>query len=578
MRKRIIVMVLAVGLLTVVMSESSFAVTASIPPPEAEWDKTFGGSDDDFGYSVQQTSDAGYIIAGSTDSYGAGDVLLIKTDANGNELWSKTFGGSNRDTSISVQQTTDGGYIIAGGTQSFGAGSADAWLIKTDADGNEQWNNTFGGSGYDYARSVQQTADGDYIIAGETQSFGAGSYDYDAWLIKTDSGENKLWDKTFGGSSYDTGYSVQQTSDGGYIVAGSTDSFGVGGSDFWLIKTDSAGNKQWDKTFGGSNNEGGLSVQQTSDGGYIVGGHTASFGAGSADAWLIKTDSEGNKLWDKTFGGSNNDYARSVQQTSDGGYIIAGDTQSFGAGRSDVWLIKLAPENQPPVAAAGGPYLVQLGSTVTLNGGASNDPDGDSLQYRWDFDGDGNWDTGWLSEPTVDTPVDAYAAAGIYNGVLSVTDDMGAQSTDTVMAVVYDPEAGFVTGGGWIYSDAGADRMNPSAEGKATFGFVSKYKKGDNVPTGKTEFQFKAGDLNFHSTEYQWLVVNQNGTSAQFKGTGTINGTGEYKFMLWAGDSELDTFRIKIWQEDEFGSETVMYDNGFEQPISCGSIVIHVKE
>jgi hypothetical protein len=303
------------------------------------WDKTFGGTGDDEGHSVEQTSDGGYVITGFTTSNGAdsGDVWLIRTDASGNKLWDKTFGGSGDDEGNSVQQTSDGGYIIAGYTSSFGAGNYDAWLIKTDADGNKLWDKTFGGTDDDQGFSVQQTSDGGYVLTGFTHSSGAVMGD--VWLIKTDSSGNKVWDRTYGGSGGDAGWSVRQTTDGGYIIAGSTNSI-PGGGGAWLIKTDTSGNKVWDRTFGTRGDEYAYSVRQTSDGGYILTGNTAVAGVHICNVWLVKTDSTGNKVWDRTFGGANDDSGCWVEQIADGGYIIAGWTESSGAGSSDVLLIR----------------------------------------------------------------------------------------------------------------------------------------------------------------------------------------------------------------------------------------------
>ena len=309
--------------------------------------KTYGGKENDFGYSVKQTTDGGYILTGSTNSFGNGnyDVYLIKTNSQGTEEWNKTLGGSNQEGGYSVQQTTDGGYIVTGNTYSYGNGEYDVWLIKTDSQGIIEWNKTFGGSEYDDGRSVQQTTDGGYIITGKTDSFGNGGYD--VYLIKTNSNGNEEWNKTFGGSNWDVGNSVQQTTDGGYIITGYTFSFGNvnGQNDVWLIKTDSNGNEEWNQTFGGSQNEYGSSVQQTTDGGYIITGSTVYTENFDGDVLLIKTNSEGIEEWNKTFGGSNTDFGNSVQQTVDGGYIISGYTivdynPRWGNSNVDVYLIK----------------------------------------------------------------------------------------------------------------------------------------------------------------------------------------------------------------------------------------------
>jgi len=359
--------------------------------PIVKWEKTFGGAGDDMFTAVRQTADGGYICVGNTNSYGAGgDVYLVKTDSAGNKEWQQTFGGSSLDTAGDVQQTADNGYIVAGYfnlqqdaclikttsngnlewqktfscggsgvdmahyvqqtsdggyifvgvTRSGGAGGVDIYLVRTDSDGNEVWHKTFGGSATDeYANCVQQTADGGYIIVGDTR----GSSGIDLYLIKTDSNGNEVWHKTFASGS---GYTVQQTTDGGYIITGISD-YLTGHDDVLLLKTDSSGNLEWDKTFGGSSVEHGQEVQQTSDGGYIVSGYTNSFGAGGYDAYLRKTDSAGNLEWDKTFGGTLFDHFTSVQQTSDGGYIAAGRTCSYGDASGDAYLVKIT--ECPPV-------------------------------------------------------------------------------------------------------------------------------------------------------------------------------------------------------------------------------------
>jgi hypothetical protein len=300
------------------------------------WAKTYGGTYWDVAFSVQQTSGGGYIVAGYTGSFGVSgnDILLIKMDEYGNVDWAKTYGGTYNERAFSVQQTSGGGYIVAGYTTSFGAGADDIFLIKTDENGNVQWAKTYGGTDWDVAFSVQQTSGGGYIVAGYTGSWP----NYDLFLIKTDADGNIQWAKTYGGTDWDYASSVQQTSDGGYIVAGTTWSFGAGG-DILLIKTDADGNVEWAKTYGGTDYDEAFSVQQTSDGGYIVVGETWSFGAGG-DILLIKTDADGNVEWAKIYRGTDWDGASSVQQTSDGGYIVAGATWSFSAGAEDIFLIK----------------------------------------------------------------------------------------------------------------------------------------------------------------------------------------------------------------------------------------------
>jgi regulation of enolase protein 1 (concanavalin A-like superfamily) len=310
--------------------------------PDTLWAKVYGERNyGDVGYSVQQTPDGGFIIAGSTipSAPGWSDVYLIKTDPNGDTLWTRTYGGSNEDVGYAVQQTSDGGYVIAGRTLSSGPGWHEAYVIKTDGNGDTLWTRTFGGSAYEAGRSVREVSPGGgYIIAGATGSFSVGGYD--VYLIRTDANGDSLWMKTYGGMSNDRAYSLGRTSDGGYIVAGYTGSFGAGGYDVYLVRTDENGDSLWTRTFGGTENDDGRSVQETSNGGYIVAGHTESFGAGGYDVYLVRTDENGDSLWTRTYGGARSDHGYSVQQTLDGGYIIGGDIGHPETNREDVYLIK----------------------------------------------------------------------------------------------------------------------------------------------------------------------------------------------------------------------------------------------
>ena len=235
--------------------------------------------------------------------------------------------------------------------------------------------------------------------------------------------------------------------------------------------------------------------------------------------------------------------------------------------------------NTPPditnIAGPTSPVAITLSVNIvaTFTDPDVNDPH--TCVILWD---DSSSSAGVVVEPGSPgscTGSHGYANAGVYTVSVTVTDSGGLNDGETYsqLVVVYDPNAGFVTGGGWIESPAGAYKADGSLFGKANFGFVSKYLKGATTPTGTTEFQFKAGSFNFHSATYQWLVVNQNGTNAQFKGTGTVNGAGNYGFMLWASDQNPDTFRIQIWDIDNAGA--IVYDNGVEQPLGGGSIVIH---
>jgi uncharacterized delta-60 repeat protein len=319
-----------------------------------QWQKTYGGQSHDEAHSIQQTLDGGYVVAGYTESFGAGvsSVWVLKLREDGTIQWQKTFGGTEwwaSEGAWSIQQTSDGGYVVAGFTTYFGVGGPmDFWVLKLREDGTIQWQKTFGGTGFDDARAgpIQQTADGGYVVAGRTDSFGAGRSDF--WVLKLTEDGTIQWQKTYGGRADDQPHSIQQTSDGGYVVAGWTSSFGAGDWDFWVLKLRENGTVQWQKTYGGREWDEARSIRRTLDGGYVVAGGTDSFGAGRSDFWVLKLDGNGTIQWQRTYGERADDDAMSIRQTSDGGYVVAGWTESFGAGNGDLWILKLDKDGNIP--------------------------------------------------------------------------------------------------------------------------------------------------------------------------------------------------------------------------------------
>jgi hypothetical protein len=334
-----------------------------------EWNRTYGGKGVDFGNSMVVTGDGDYILTGVTTSYGSGmmDLWLIKVTKTGEELWNRTYGGKGDDKGVSIIQADDGGYAIAGTTTQGGPGWANVWLLKTNDAGSEEWNITFNSETNDEAYSVAATGDDGYIITGSTKTYGAGKNDI--WLIKINGTGGEEWNVTFGGPEDDIGNAVIHTSDGGFMVIGQTQSFGATDIDFygiltddiWLIKTDSEGKEQWNRTIGDKWYEFGEAIIQTSDGGYVIAGNTGSYPAENFQIILVKIDSEGKDVWYKGFGGKDYDFGNSMIQTSEGDFVICGSVASFGAGGTDLVLLKFDPkvpvmvQNQPPTVSISSP-------------------------------------------------------------------------------------------------------------------------------------------------------------------------------------------------------------------------------
>ncbi|QHV95657.1 PKD domain-containing protein [Spirosoma endbachense] len=362
--------------------------------PAKVWDKTFGGTDDDAIRAMVATSDGGFLLGGysrsgqngnrSAPNLGKTDMWVVKVDGSGNKVWDKAFGGSNDDVLTSILATSDGGFLLGGNSKSDqdgnkstpkqGGGSSDIgdmWVVKIDGSGNKVWDKAFGSNDSDGISAMVATSDGGFLLGGYSDSDQTGSKSApkrggtDMWVVKIDGGGNKIWDKTFGGADSDYLNSMVATSDGGFLLGGYSRSSQDGNKsdanrgqeDYWVVKIDGSGNKVWDKTFGGSDTDYLNSVATTSDGGFLLGGYSRSSqdgnksdaNRGQEDYWVVKIDGSGNKIWDKTFGGSSGDNLRAMAATSDGGFLLGGASGSGQTGNKsapyqgayDYWVVKI---------------------------------------------------------------------------------------------------------------------------------------------------------------------------------------------------------------------------------------------
>ncbi len=359
MKMRIMPLFLFVSFFLCAMAGVSGAEQAGSAAPAVEWSNAFARGE---GHFVEQTRDGGLILTGWIESGGNGaDIFLAKYDGGGRNLWLQTYQGYGYNDSHCVREVSGGGFIVAGETKSKDADDHDVYVLRTDGKGILLWEKVFGGPRCDYAWSVRQTKDGGFIMAGGTESFGAGIYD--VYLVKLDSSGNVVWEKTYGGAASDCGYSLLQLADGGFLIAGNAESFGAGNPDVYLLRTDAGGELIWQKTYGGSGSDYGWLLLEAAGGGYVIAGEkevSGEQGAGFA-AYLLKVDNHGNLLWEKTYGGGKVSSFYGACRVSDG-YVLTGKTES--AGGYDLYAVKtdeeggLLWEKTVEVDGAGSGYAV----------------------------------------------------------------------------------------------------------------------------------------------------------------------------------------------------------------------------
>ncbi|UUX91880.1 PKD domain-containing protein [Methanoplanus endosymbiosus] len=530
-----------------------------------DWQNCLGGSNDDGGYSISQTSEGGYIVTGYTYSddgdvsghHSGEDMWVVKLFENGTPEWQRCLGGSNDDIGKRIVQTSDGGYIVTGTTKSNDGnvsgnhGGEDMWVVKLDSGGNLVWQKCLGGSNNDKGKSIVQTSEGGYIVTGYTYSNDgdvSGNHGgEDMWVVKLDSGGNLVWQKCLGGSNNDKGKSIIQTSEGSYIITGHTysndgDVSGYhGDQDMWVVKLDSSGTLIWQKCLGGSNDDKGESIVQTSEGGYIVTGDTysddgdVSSNHGYEDMWVVKLDSGGILLWQKCLGGSSYDSGKSIAQTSEGGYIVTGTTESddgdvFGKHNfSDMWVVKLSGAGTPVWQKCLGGSSYDSGKSIVQTSDGGFIVTGYTDSDDGDVSGNHGFDDMWVVKLPAVFGEEVLAAGFTVdqtNGTLPMTVKFSDLSTgnpvswswsfgDGETSTLQNPEHNYTSPGNYTVSLTVTDNAGSDTETKAEYVLV--YPKGDFNHNGRVDI----GDAAIVS----YMVINKAPVDlkADFNGNGAVD-------------------------------------------------------
>jgi len=359
------------GILMVCWSILLFLPSEAAEPPTLKWQKTAGLEWDDEGWWISPTEDEGYIVVGWTEPTGDDkDVFLIKLNKAGDIEWERNLGGDKDDVGYYVCQASDGGYLVVGKTKSWGAGCFDLYIIKTDSTGKERWHRVFGGKKNDGPAgfgALQETPDGGYLVAGYTWSYGRKE---DIWLVKLNSFGNIVWYKIIGGKETDWARSIIKCHDGNFIIVGKTVSSGAGRGDVYVVKVDADGNILWEKTFGGSESDWANSILEIPDGGYLIVGGTRSYGNGESDTYMVRLDAEGNKLWERTFPESEGaDWGLTIRQAQHGGFLISLTLWRCCTGY-DAELLRIDSEGKPLWKVDGG--YIGVGETESYGSGGTD--------------------------------------------------------------------------------------------------------------------------------------------------------------------------------------------------------------